>query len=310
MKSTSLLTGETYDTEIQTVKLFQLVTTDWGGYSAFSEMVVTGINHGVGGYTYELIDIHTKEISTTMYICPESEHWGVGTYYNDQEPEFMEPTKALALKAEAKQLQAEKEKAEQKEREYRAEKQKIGRKRLEELIPADAKAIIIAEIKTEKEKRMVILGFSSNKRNNFAELRKFAPRFEPTQHLSEYNEDYEDRHDYILSSGGWFLRKEVIVNRDVFIDLLSYTAGFEENICLGEPIQPATTEATEPAKGRFEIVDYSAKALAVFGDTKMIKDQLYEMGGRFNKFLTHNNIKQAGWIFSKNKKEELHKLLD
>lgn len=42
-----------------------------------------------------------------------------------------------------------------------------------------------------------------------------------------------------------------------------------------------------------EIVDYSEKAIAVFGDTKAIKDQLKELGGRFNPSLNYNGKKQA-----------------
>lgn len=59
----------------------------------------------------------------------------------------------------------------------------------------------------------------------------------------------------------------------------------------------------------FEIVDYSEKAIALFGDTKAIKDLLSAMGGKFNPRLTHNNEKRAGWIFSKTKREELNTVL-
>ena len=60
----------------------------------------------------------------------------------------------------------------------------------------------------------------------------------------------------------------------------------------------------------FEIVDYSEKAIALFGDTKEIKDLLKAMGGKFNPRLAYNNEKQAGWIFSKTKKEELNTVLN
>jgi len=53
------------------------------------------------------------------------------------------------------------------------------------------------------------------------------------------------------------------------------------------------------------LVDYSLKAIAVFGNTKEIKDQLKELGGKFNNNLTYNDIKQAGWIFSNKKTEEV-----
>lgn len=58
-----------------------------------------------------------------------------------------------------------------------------------------------------------------------------------------------------------------------------------------------------------KIVDYSDKAIAVFGDTKAIKEQLKELGGRFNPSLNYNGEKRAGWIFSKRKADEVRELL-
>lgn len=62
--------------------------------------------------------------------------------------------------------------------------------------------------------------------------------------------------------------------------------------------------------GAVEIVDYSEKALAVFGETKEIKDQLKKLGGRFNPSLKHNGEKRAGWIFSKKQAEAVRELVD
>ena len=58
-----------------------------------------------------------------------------------------------------------------------------------------------------------------------------------------------------------------------------------------------------------EMVDYSDKAIAVFGDTKAIKDQLKELGGRFSPSLNYNGEKRAGWIFSKKKADEVRNLM-
>lgn len=75
-------------------------------------------------------------------------------------------------------------------------------------------------------------------------------------------------------------------------------------------------EKVEEAKGMgavtvegLEIVDYSEKAIVVFGDTKAIKEQLKELGGRFNPFLNYNGEKRAGWIFSKKKADKVRELL-
>lgn len=58
-----------------------------------------------------------------------------------------------------------------------------------------------------------------------------------------------------------------------------------------------------------EVVDYSEKVIAVFGDTKAIKEQLKELGGRFNPSLNYNGEKRAGWIFSKKKADEVRNLM-
>ena len=58
-----------------------------------------------------------------------------------------------------------------------------------------------------------------------------------------------------------------------------------------------------------EIVDYSEKALAVFGNTKAVKDRLKSLGGRFNPFLKREGEKMAGWIFKKESRGDLLELL-
>jgi hypothetical protein len=70
------------------------------------------------------------------------------------------------------------------------------------------------------------------------------------------------------------------------------------------------TIATEVPEG-LELVDYSEKAIALFGNSKAIKDVLKELGGRFNPHLTNpkTNEKQAGWIFSKKVKDKLESVL-
>lgn len=53
-----------------------------------------------------------------------------------------------------------------------------------------------------------------------------------------------------------------------------------------------------------EVVDYSERSFAVYGNTKPIKDQLKELGGRFNMYLkATSGFTFAGWIFPTTKKE-------
>jgi len=59
------------------------------------------------------------------------------------------------------------------------------------------------------------------------------------------------------------------------------------------------------------IESYSEKAIAVFGDTKPIKDHLIAMNGKFNPSLRGNgDEKRAGWIFPKTKLDEVTKLVN
>ena len=57
------------------------------------------------------------------------------------------------------------------------------------------------------------------------------------------------------------------------------------------------------------IVNYSEKAIAVFGNTKDIKDHLAALGGKFNPSLKQNDERVAGWVFPNSKKEEVRKII-
>jgi hypothetical protein len=75
-----------------------------------------------------------------------------------------------------------------------------------------------------------------------------------------------------------------------------------------EAAEPTETPNFEPQAvkaGEIQIIDYSERAIAVIGDTKPIKDQLKEIGGKFNFRLSCG----AGWIFSKKQLPEVEKLL-
>lgn len=58
-------------------------------------------------------------------------------------------------------------------------------------------------------------------------------------------------------------------------------------------------------KSDFQIINYSEKAIAVIGDTKKIKNELKQLGGRFNFRLSCG----AGWIFPKSKLSDIQKLI-
>ena len=231
------------------------------------------------------------------------------------------------LRSEAERIAGEKKKERQAEYERNEQLKTIGRELLENLIPADTKAVIIAELHEDDSdpmtdyfgyntKRVVILGFSNHTRDLFPELCKYAVNFEETAHLAVASEKYEHREKYTGGSGyylgenkydGWIVKKEKYYrDRESIINGFALVAGDEANVCIKTQI---TTTTPDTITGDFLIVDYSEKALAVFGDTRPIKDQLKALGGRFNPKLNHEGGKRAGWIFSKSKKQEVKNLL-
>lgn len=77
-----------------------------------------------------------------------------------------------------------------------------------------------------------------------------------------------------------------------------------------EDSEKSQVQESPSAPSSFLLVDYSEKAIALFGNTRAIKDQLKELGGRFNPGLNDGGSKRAGWIFSKRKETELRSLLN
>jgi hypothetical protein len=59
-----------------------------------------------------------------------------------------------------------------------------------------------------------------------------------------------------------------------------------------------------------ELVAYTEKSLAVFGNTKSYKDHFTGLGGKFNPALKKEGVPTPGWIFAKTKQEKLQELLN
>ena len=69
------------------------------------------------------------------------------------------------------------------------------------------------------------------------------------------------------------------------------------------------TAKAETADQKIMIVSYSEKAVAVFGQTKPIRELLKEQGGRFNPYLKKDGENCPGWIFSKKREAQLREVL-
>ena len=319
--------NRSYDRDVQTVSVNQVVVLE--GYS----YVVYEVTRDKWGITYHLVNLRTHEFHTSDLIRPLSEKFGIGIYYDDANPSFLDPLETAALLTKAKEKKAEEEKKAKETREEYGRIAKIGAERLRPLVPTDAKAVIIGTLRVNEcdsytdyynysIARTVILGFSKHTRNLFSEMRKHAANFEETAYLAEYNADYEHRENYSMGDGmylgkykysGWTVEKEPIHDLEKFIERYAHTAGDEANLCMKAPQRE--NEAQQPTATAdlstlsLEIVEYSEKAIAVFGDTKPIKNVLKGLNGLFRANLTYKGERRAGWIYSKKQEQKVREAL-
>ena len=286
-KVTLLFAGKSYDTDVQNVRENQIVIFA-GPYNMRQRMVVAGIAHTQSGYNYRLIDPETAEEHSADLIRPLRDKFGIGHYYDDEHPEFMDAAEVAALRTRADALKAEQEAARRAAAEDAERLRTIGAERLRQIVPDDAVAVIIGE-QHESEcdpytdyfgsriVRTVILGFSTHTRDLFPEMRKAAARFEGTAHLAERNGEYEHREKYSMGHGyylgthrysGWQVSKESCRDKEGIIKRFAVVAGKSDNVCIENPAPVQTAAPETVADARVEIVEYSAKSIAVFGDTK------------------------------------------
>ncbi len=328
-KLISLFGGTVTDTEVQVVKENLVVIGYRAGMNQY-RLVVYKVEHSKNGFIYHLINLDTKEFTSTEIIDPLSKKFGIGKYFDDVNTESMDAFEVVVLRQEAEGKANAKAEADHKDQLRREEIKAIGRERLEEITPDNAQAVIIACEREDRSGpytdyfaastvRTVILGFSTHTKNNFQEMRSLAGNFTETAYLKEKSEEYENREIYTGGSGyylgkskyhGWIIKKAQICDRKRFIGDYAYAAGQEQNICVSRSSTVATQIPNHSATGDFSIVSYSEKSVAIFGDTKAIKDQLAALGGRFNKYLTQNGQKSAGWVFPKSKEPELQQLVN
>ena len=315
-----------YDTAKQAVGKNQIIQMN--GYDD-DKFVVYDILQTKWGLSYELINLRSHNFGQCDLIRPLSKKFGIGYYFDDENPQYMEADEVEKLRCKAENIADEKRKEAQVEQERNERLRVIGQQRLEAIVPEDVKGIIIAELNEDESDSMtdyfsyrtvrtVILGFSNHTKDLFSEMRKYTANFEETKHLATENKEYENREKYSMGAGyylgksiyhGWIVRKKKYYkDRASIIKEFALIAGDEANVCV--KVQVVTdNEAHLAITGNYIIVDYSEKAVAVFGDTRPIKDQLMALGGRFNPKLTHEGNKKAGWIFGKTKETQLRHLL-
>lgn len=127
--------NRSYDRSVQTVSVNQVVVLE--GYS-YDSYVVYEVSRNGWGITYHLINLRTYEFHTSDLIRPLSEKFGIGMYYDDANPKFLDLLETAALLTKARKKKAEKE------RQRNEHTAKIGAERLRLLIPSNAKAVILS----------------------------------------------------------------------------------------------------------------------------------------------------------------------
>lgn len=127
--------NRSYDRDEQTVSVNQVVMLEGYSYDSYVVYEVSRIQWGI---TYHLINLRTYEFHTSDLIRPLSEKFGIGMYYDDANPKFLDLLETAALLTKARKKKAEKE------RQRNEHTAKIGAERLHLLIPSNAKAVILS----------------------------------------------------------------------------------------------------------------------------------------------------------------------
>lgn len=353
------------------LKRGQYIFLNGYGQSQYSheEKVIFNRKTNDFGTSYEYVNLKTLEIGYSDHIRPASEIFGIGTYYIENKIMAEEELNNIVIEAKAKQKKDREtaEAAKLLHQQLTAAKIEEGKKLIS--IPSNAKAVIVAELWEDdsdpqtdyfntKTTDILYLAFSTNTRDNFAEMRKAANNCDieevkalataPTvnssgetkeQYLEKMREHYKDdkqalrywnaadeNREKYTGGKGYYLKKRKysrsgwVVQKESYYDLTKeenknrlYIAAAEGRCYFNteaETAAPAEQQNINVNNLDLVLVDYSAKALAIFGDTKAIKDDLKKLGGRFNPYLKHNEEKRAGWIFPKANREKINAFLN
>lgn len=315
----------------------------YGKHEGNNRLAIYEAESGTFGKNYRVVCLETFEIKSLDRITNVKDKKGetIGHYFREGQTVTVEEAQEAAKKGlliiEEKD-KARKDKAAEAAR-VTAELLAKG----QEIVPAapvGATHLIIAErrrndsdIQTDyfasSVEEVVYLAWSRHGRDLFDEMRKAAANCDipevskyavkPTppegadlefwQPKDEHREKYSMGSGYYLadhSYSGWHIKKERI--REKTLELVQIAAGAGRYYCPSPDLEETAAPSYEPVPvtaGAVQVVDYSAKAIAVIGDTKPIKEKLKSLGGRFNFRLSCG----PGWIFSKTKLPELCKAL-
>lgn len=296
------------------------------------QLAVYKIEKTTSGSQYHTVNLSTFEIAIKSHVRPIEQKHGIGIYYKKGDTVDQTIIDDALNTAHQKLEDERKQKAADEilNKEILETKLNEGKKLVN--IPTSAQALIIAQLKEDQSNPYedyyhssttdtVYLAFSTNQRNNFKEFRQAAKNFEQTKDLAEAPDSFEHRENYSMGNGyylaeskfhGYQIRKIPFdPSNKQDCNKLYIAAAEGKYYCIEESTDKTPTGSTIKAN-TLEIVEYSEKAIAVFGNTKAVKDDLNTLGGRFNPRLKHpdTNEKTPGWIFSKSKKPTIDEFIN
>lgn len=276
------------------------------------------------GEKYLTVELDTLKLdSKSARIKPFSKKFGIGTYFEPVYTFDGSENDLNNLVIEAKEKAADDRKKEEAEKEMA---EQVRRAKIEEgrelvNIPSWAEAVIVADHYENKSDPMtdyfattvtdtVYLAFSGSTRNNMPELKKAAKAWDVTRELlndedtGEHREQHSYLPNYFVGSSRWYGWK---INKKKYFDLSSeenreklYIAAAEDRYKIEEAKETETAEEIETPED-VHLEQYSEKAGVVRGDTKPIKEQLKDLGCRFNPRLKNG----PGWIYPIKRHDEI-----
>lgn len=296
------------------IEVGQVLFTDNPRYDNENRRAIYAIEQTKIGTIYKTVNLDGTGKRQDSHIRPYSEKFGIGVYY--KEGDVINEDQVLALLIDATEYEKQEEARKAAQAIIDAEHSKARAEFLSQFKKADRRttsniikkhilktwpSVQKVEVKSDSFSGGDSLKVWYHAPARINELESFIDSFK-YGHFNGMEDIYESNSEYI----------NVILDGYILED---YKYTFANHVQVEEVAEVVTVEApvvVVPAvevSAPFELVEYSEKALAVFGNTKAIKDQLKAIGGRFNPYLNHNGGKCAGWIFSKAKEQQLRDLL-
>lgn len=124
-----------------------------------------------------------------------------------------------------------------------------------------------------------------------------------TYAMSFRYDDSDGREDYFDTN--FYLRIRVEGSDYQLVEAVQV----RKNAHKAESVEHSDDRKPDSVAQPIEVVEYSTKSIAVFGDTRALADRFKQMGGRYNRSLSFNGCKRSGWIFCKWHTEEVRRLV-